>query len=1016
MIKPLPVRNLINISAAALILLGGFFVLFRGASAATEVGGVIASDEIWTVANSPYVVKSDNPQIGISIESGATLTIESGVVVKFELAVGAKISTGGGKMVANGAEGNPIIFTSILDDSVGGDTNGDGSATAPGINDWNLIWLGNASDEVTFSEIRYGTSCVLIGVADVVVRSNKFDNCQAAIEVRPGIASTIQENEFSQNGMGIYAQLASGLTIRKNKFIENRGDPSQIQYGIFLQNFNQDVRISQNEISNNEVGIYFEPSAGALVSENNISGNELYGILVDPGVSVDARNNWWGHPSGPEHPTNPGGLGDVVSDGVIFDPWLNNFVEIPEEEVIDPVIIIPGILGSEQKNGIFVIDPILHTYDDLIDTLKANGFEEGSDLFTFPYNWRQSNVLSAHELKNKIADIKSICSCSRVDLVAHSMGGLVTRQYIASSEYGDDVDQLIFMGTPHLGTPWAYLSWEGGVVGPGPEDERLQFFLKKEAKKFGFSTLYDYIRGKPILSVREALPIYPFLRGKETMLLKNFPDEHPQNSFMLNLDSHLSELLNNDIRITNIIGRLGINNTIHSYRVVDSPSQPLWEHGYPDGFLERIGDRGIELGVGDGRIADVSSRYIQKDLNVLDSEHRLLPTDSSAIVFKKLTGNEPDIIVKKNRRTDYKLLILKLLSPIDFYIVAPDGKRTGKDFSTGGEYDEIENSFYSGFITDDEYITILDPLDGVYKIITQGTGAGGEYTIAAGYITDEGITEIEFVGQAIPNELKELVLALDGQNPDDLQISDLDNPPPATTANPLGTAGSNGWYRSNVNLTLNAIDDNSGVLKTEYSLNGGTIWEQYLAPVQIAAPGISEVLFFSTDRAGNREENQSIEIKIDKWAPDASFSFNPITKDVNFVGKDDQTSNVAIQDTGNKVVLTDEGGNITTLNYKKIKKPKYLSVNLTEITYNATKVKLPDNGTIYLWNLDRAGNVNALEQAFLIKGGSVLLTYLPKVNKTLVVKIVNGKATKETLNGMIILKVKTMEGKIVYEH
>ena len=66
--------------------------------------------------------------------------------------------------------------------------------------------------------------------------------------------------------------------------------------------------------------------------------------------------------------------------------------------------------------------------------------------------------------------------------------------------------------------------------------------------------------------------------------------------------------------------------------------------------------------------------------------------------------------------------------------------------------------------------------------------------------------------------------------------------------------------------------------------------------------------------------------------------------------------------------------------------------------------------------MDRAGNVNALEQAFLIKGGSVLLTYLPKVNKTLVVKIVNGKATKETLNGMIILKVKTMEGKIVYEH
>ena len=66
--------------------------------------------------------------------------------------------------------------------------------------------------------------------------------------------------------------------------------------------------------------------------------------------------------------------------------------------------------------------------------------------------------------------------------------------------------------------------------------------------------------------------------------------------------------------------------------------------------------------------------------------------------------------------------------------------------------------------------------------------------------------------------------------------------------------------------------------------------------------------------------------------------------------------------------------------------------------------------------MDRAGNVNALEQALLIKSGSVSLTYLPKINKTLVVRRVNGKVTKETLNGMVILEVKTMGGKIEYEY
>jgi len=40
-------------------------------------------------------------------------------------------------------------------------------------------------------------------------------------------------------------------------------------------------------------------------------------------ADVDARHQWWGHASGPGHPTaNPGGLGDRVSDGVVFDPWL----------------------------------------------------------------------------------------------------------------------------------------------------------------------------------------------------------------------------------------------------------------------------------------------------------------------------------------------------------------------------------------------------------------------------------------------------------------------------------------------------------------------------------------------------------------------------------------------------------------------------------------------------------------------------------------------------------------------
>lgn len=152
-------------------------------------------------------------------------------------------------------------------------------------------------------------------------------------------------------------------------------------------------------------------------------------------------------------------------------------------ESIDPVIIIPGILGSWIKNGVLQIDPILHTFDDLIETLKLNGYTAGLDLFTLPYDWRNDNRSSALLLKQAIDAVKNICLCDKVDLVAHSMGGLVARSYIQSDDYENDVDQLIFIGTPHLGSPKAYLAWEGGEIGVDFSSNFLESVLRAEGKK-----------------------------------------------------------------------------------------------------------------------------------------------------------------------------------------------------------------------------------------------------------------------------------------------------------------------------------------------------------------------------------------------------------------------------------------------------------------------------------------------------------------------------------------------------
>ncbi len=59
--------------------------------------------------------------------------------------------------------------------------------------------------------------------------------------------------------------------------------------------------------------------AGGSVARNC----DFLGGLSASSPTVDAKWNWWGHNSGPYHPTmNPNGQGSYVSDNVLFHPWL----------------------------------------------------------------------------------------------------------------------------------------------------------------------------------------------------------------------------------------------------------------------------------------------------------------------------------------------------------------------------------------------------------------------------------------------------------------------------------------------------------------------------------------------------------------------------------------------------------------------------------------------------------------------------------------------------------------------
>ncbi len=439
------------------------------------------------------------------------------------------------------------------------------------------------------------------------------------------------------------------------------------------------------------------------------------------------------------------------ANGNIFYQFFDDATSTPATttpEALDPVIIIPGILGSAEHNGVWEIDPILHSYDDLIDTLDTNDYTLGVDLFTLPYDWKKSNVDTAILLKQKIDAVKAICLCDKVDLVAHSMGGLVARQYIQSAAYDQDVDQVIFLGTPHLGAPKAYLMWEGGEFGPVSDIQSslIELVLRQQAHERGYSDLFEYANEFPVISISELLPIYDYIF--DGSLLREYPNNYPANQFLENLNE-TKELLNSSgVSVTNIIGEIGSQSTISSINATATTLYlPKWANGYPVGFYDIFGQHGIEKGSGDGTVPYASASAIQSASTTIVSDcHVALPSLQQNLVYEVLAGSEPAAIGQGRNICNAVVAMFKILSPADFVIVAPDGKRVGKNFETGDELNEIPGAFYSGANSQDEFVSIVNPADGKYKIYTKGTDSG-PYTLETNIISLATTTRASFTGQ-----------------------------------------------------------------------------------------------------------------------------------------------------------------------------------------------------------------------------------------------------------------------------
>jgi hypothetical protein len=101
------------------------------------------------------------------------------------------------------------------------------------------------------------------------------------------------------------------------------------------------------------------------------------------------------------------------------------------------------------------------------------------------------------------------------------------------------------------------------------------------------------------------------------------------------------------------------------------------------------------------------------------------------------------------------------------------------------------------------------------------------------------------------------------------------NAPVTSAALSPAPDGNNGWYKTNVTISLASTDDCAGVAATEYSIDGGQSWLPYAGSFSFGNEGTTTILYRSADRAGNNETDKSIVVNIDKTAPTLALSATP---------------------------------------------------------------------------------------------------------------------------------------------
>ena len=567
---------------------------------------------------------------------------------------------------------------------------------------------------------------------------------------------------------------------------------------------------------------------------------------------------------------------------------------------------IEGVIDELDVGCAFSYCPAkIQFYKPLFDYLKSHGYTEGVNLFPFAYDWRKSAGWNASILLAKIDQVLAQTGAPKVNILAHSQGGLVTEIALKDPSSVGKVSRVLTMGTPYLGAPkaLAVLDYAKPCFN---EAHGICILNPKEAQKLvtNFPGFLDLLPSRAYYGQAYQGPVVTLFDrnndGQRDMYI-DYATERAKladrNLFLIDNSTVTHDLADQwlpadpSVQLTRIVGTDNATiEAIYEYQERECHSVLWYEK------CETVEKSGFVLGNGDGTVPEHSadlydaSRGFDYTGGALDLykggvSHLDLTKNEDilgyaigyfsggqALAMKTFASSTRALAAVSSQPTPLVGTELLVKGPVYGLVTDSSGNRLGvPDATSGVEFQEIPGAvFNSASDSGSSFVT----LDGSYQGSWTATIDGQVQLVARTYSnsTIDGVAAappigvhagaVLTLGFAKPTTLGSLTVSVDddgngtvdrtvpfGTSAQGTAANDKIAPvSQVTVQNFVDSAG-----RAMANVTITATDEpgGSGVGRIDYALVPSGTSGVYSSTLTVPATG--KIIVRAIDRAGNIE-------------------------------------------------------------------------------------------------------------------------------------------------------------------